>query len=201
MTMPSPLKVFYTGDPGVGKSTIVARVKDIILSLGCRVGGFIAPEVRGPSGRRIGFMIIDLATGEQGWLAKVGYPGPRISRYGIVEDDVRRIGVNAILRGVSNADILVIDEIGPMELMVSELRKAIIKALMTNKPTLGVIHRGLKRRDPHVYRIIKGSSRIIVVTLENRQRLMEEAGIIAKELCGEGSNKGREGSTIHTRSE
>ncbi len=187
----TPAKIFYTGRPGVGKSTIVRRVKELIEDMGCRVGGIIAPEVRGSDGKRIGFKIVDIMSGEEGWLAKVGYPGPRLGKYGIVTSDVLRIGVGALEKAKGDADVIVIDEIGPMELLVPQLRSTIIAVLKLNKPTIGVIHRRLRSRDPYIYRIIEQSSQIIEVTLENRERLLEGAGEIAAKLCGKGSNQGR----------
>lgn len=178
-----PYRIFYTGRPGVGKSTIVSRVKDIVERLGCRVGGFLAPESRGPSGGRVGFYIVDVATGERGWLARIGYPGPRIGRYGVVVEDAVRIGVGALRRALREADVIVLDEIGPMELAVPELRSEIIEVLASDKPIVGVVHRRLKSRDPDIYRIIRESSTIIEVTLENRDQLLGEAESVARRLC------------------
>ncbi len=176
--------VFYTGKPGVGKSTIVSRIVEEAKSLGCSVGGFAAPEVRrGP--RREGFLVVAVDTGEKGWLARRGYrgPGPRIGAYTVVVDDVLRVAVPALRRAVEHADLIVIDEIGPMELVVLELRSAIIEALKSDKPVVGVVHRALASRDPEVYRLAASKGRIIEVTLANRDRLLGEAGSVARALC------------------
>ncbi len=175
-------RVFYTGPPGVGKSTIVSRVVNASRRLGCSVGGFTAPEAR--SGRiRAGFLIVDVMTGEKGWLARRGYPGPRVGSYGVIVEDAVRIGVRALERALEEADLLVIDEIGPMELAVEELREAIINALKSSKPAVGVVHRRLRARDPYVYRLVAETAMIVTVTVENRDRLLGEAENVARRLC------------------
>ncbi len=189
---------FLTGSPGVGKSTIFREITRLLEGMGCRVGGISAPEVRA-SGRRIGFKIIDLMTGEEGWLAKAGYPSPvRIGRYGVVVDDVVRIGVTALSRAVREADVIGIDEIGPMELAVEELRRAIVEALESGKPVVGVVHRRLRSSDPALYRLVESLGPVVYVTLENRGELLRRAGEVAMELAsGAGCSEGGQGT--HTR--
>ena len=65
-----------TGAPGVGKSTLVERA---VALIGGRAGGVSAREVR-IGGRRIGFQLSDLLTGEVGTLASVDGPGPKVGR-------------------------------------------------------------------------------------------------------------------------
>ncbi|MEB3846393.1 MAG: NTPase [Desulfurococcales archaeon] len=184
-----PPRYFYTGRPGVGKSTIVTRIVEEAKRLGCKVGGIAAPEAR-LGGRRIGFRLVDVGRGVEGWLAKAGYPGPRIGRYGVVVEDVERIGVPALEYAVRDCDVIVIDEIGPMELAVPPLKEAIRQALESQKPLVGVVHRALRSRHPDIYRLVAGSGRIILVTEDNRERLLEEAPIVAEELCAWSGGEG-----------
>lgn len=182
---------FLTGSPGVGKSTIAERIADAARRLGCRVGGIAAPEVRGPGGRRQGFLIVDVATGLKGWLARRGLPGtPRVGSYKVIVEDVLRVGVPALERALREADLILVDEIGPMELAVEELRRAIIRVLESEKPVVGVVHRALARRDPVVYRLVARRGPIVEVTLENRERLAGEAGRVAARLCGHNPHQG-----------
>ncbi|MCE4601482.1 MAG: NTPase [Desulfurococcales archaeon] len=192
-------RIFYTGNPGTGKSTIVKRIVDVLADSDCRIGGIFAPEVRSGTGTRIGFKIVDAATGRSGWLAKKGYPGQRIGRYGVVRRDVVEIGVEALKRALVEADVIVVDEIGPMELVVEELREAIISVLKSDKSLVGVVHRKLRVRDPTVYSLVAANSTIIEVTPENRDRLLKEVHAVAESLCCKLSDKGRESPDIRSR--
>jgi len=136
-------KILITGRPGVGKTTLFTRILSSLRSSGYRAAGFVCPEVR-EGGVRVGFKIVDLATGSSGWLAvsaeKVGpCRGPRVGRYCVVEDDVERVVAGA-LSSVEGADLVAIDEIGPMELSVEACRVAIYRALASWKPGLFVVH-------------------------------------------------------------
>ena len=65
---PLTLRVFLTGMPGVGKSTVVERVTEKMTRDGLRVGGMATAEIRSGSAR-VGFEIRDLLSGRVGVLA------------------------------------------------------------------------------------------------------------------------------------
>ena len=130
----------------------------------------ICREVR-EGGIRVGFEIMDLSTGTRGWLAHVNQPtGPRIGKYHVNLTDLDVIGVGAILDALQNADILAIDEIGPMELSSKVFSNALVKAVESSKPMLGTIHCGL--RNSLVNSIKKREdTEILEVTNKNRENL------------------------------
>ncbi|MEM3904423.1 MAG: nucleoside-triphosphatase, partial [Sulfolobales archaeon] len=67
-------------------------------------------------------------------------PELRVSKYCIEVRDVLSVGVKALTDAIASADIVCIDEVGPMELRVKELRNAIVNALRSSKNVLAVIH-------------------------------------------------------------
>ncbi|CDQ66315.1 unnamed protein product [Oncorhynchus mykiss] len=61
--------VFLTGPPGVGKTTLVQKACDVIVSSGVSVEGFYTQEVR-EGRRRVGFDVVTV-TGQRGNLSRV----------------------------------------------------------------------------------------------------------------------------------
>lgn len=163
--------IFITGRPGIGKSTVCMRVMELLRQSNLKIGGVICPEVR-IKGRRVGFKIIDLLTSREGWLAHVNLKtGIRIGKYHVNLNDLNEIGVNGILNAIEEADVIVIDEIGPMELKSSLFKKAIYKSFRSGKPVLSVIH---WRLGGAFIRNLRASSfKIFEVNLSNRNYLHE----------------------------
>jgi hypothetical protein len=87
-----PLRLLLEGRPGAGKTTVVARVVELLRGDGLAVAGFLTREVR-EGGERVGFALETL-DGERSMLAHVGVRGgARVGRYrpqtkGKVESDV-----------------------------------------------------------------------------------------------------------------
>jgi len=154
-------KIIITGRPGVGKTTIFMHVIDIVKRKGYSVGGIVCPEVR-EGGFRVGFLIIDLMTGRKDWLAhkRLFRSGPRIGRYVVNVEGAGELGANAIGKAISEADLIAIDEIGPMELLIPKLKKAIIDALKSNKPLLSVIH--WRMRDSQILSLTRNAMKYYI---------------------------------------
>jgi nucleoside-triphosphatase len=136
------VKVFLSGRPGSGKTTVFMKTVELLKRAGVVVGGIISPEVR-VGGRRIGFNIIDLSTGDVGVMARLcSYRDSplRIGRYCVYEEEVLRVGLRALKRALMEADIIAVDEIGPMEVKVRGLKDALMEAIGSGKPLLAVIH-------------------------------------------------------------
>ncbi|MFQ6077505.1 MAG: NTPase [Candidatus Bathyarchaeia archaeon] len=166
------MKVFVTGRPGVGKTTVLLRCVRALEAMGMRIGGMFSQEVR-RGGIRVGFEIYDPLTKRRGWLSHVNQPkGPRVGRYRVNLRDLEEVGVWSIDNAIKEADCVVIDEIGPMELCSDAFREAVIRAVGAHKPLLGVIH--WRMRDP-VIETIKARRDVTVyeASLHNRDRLHE----------------------------
>jgi len=159
------LLVFLTGAPGVGKSTVVRRVAENLKLEGVKIGGMTSGDLRSGSAR-VGFEVRNLLTNETGVLAHVNQPlGPRIGKYRVNSEDLDRIGTGAILSAIADADLIVIDEVGPMELTSKRFKEAVQGALACGKPVLGTVHRNAQ--DPLV-RTIKSGTGIEVIEVTNQ---------------------------------
>jgi nucleoside-triphosphatase len=162
--------LFVTGHPGIGKTTVILNATDELRKRGYRLGGMVTREVR-EKGTRIGFQILDVDKGQKGWLARTNQSmGPQVGKYRVNLTDLDQIGVRAIRDALETADLVVIDEIGPMELFSSRFKQAVRDVLDSNKAALGVIHH--KTRESLIDSIRKRSdSEIIEVTTANRDSL------------------------------
>lgn len=175
---------FITGRPGVGKTTVLLKVADELRDKGYSIGGMLSREVR-RGGIRLGFEIIDFATGQKGCLAHVNQPtGPQVSKYRVNLDDLDQIGVNAIQNALRDAEVVIVDEVGPMELFSAAFKKAIKDVVDSQKPLLGVIHHSA--RDSIIDSIKKRSdAEIVEVNVGNRHEvhnvLIQEAMRFLKE--------------------
>jgi nucleoside-triphosphatase len=154
----------------VGKSTVVRKVARRIQQDDIKVGGMISADLRSGSAR-LGFEIRDLMTGKVGLLAHINQTtGPRIGRFHVKGEDLDKIGTEAILSAIKHADLIVIDEVGPMELTSSRFKDAVREALACSKPLLGTVHQSAQ--DPLVQAIRTDRTvEVIEVTRQNRDSL------------------------------
>jgi nucleoside-triphosphatase len=138
--------ILLTGPPGCGKTTAIRRVLE---DLETEAHGFFTQEMR-EGGRRIGFKLITL-DGREGVLAHTDIGGAsRVGKYGVDLLVMDGIAVDAIRAGIAAGGLIVVDEIGPMELLSAQFRLAVIEALEADLPLLGTI---MRRRSPFADRI------------------------------------------------
>ena len=177
------IKVAITGRPGSGKSTLLSRILDYLKNKGFTIGGMICPDIRDSRGFRIGFKIVDILTGEETWLARKGFGvGPRIGKYIVNVGEAGRLGVKALTTALEKADVIAIDEIGPMELLIKDLRNAFINVLKADKHTIIVHHYRLF--DRHILMLLNGYRKYIV-TRDNREKLYHEIISYINDIIGE----------------
>ena len=132
------------GEPEIGKTTVITRTIDLVRTEGYVVGGVISREKRS-EGQREGFELMDLATENRGILASVKLKtGPRVGRYRVNLIDIAEVGAKSLEYATKNSDLIVCDEIGPMEILSPEFKRAIKSSLESGKPFLGVVHMGIK---------------------------------------------------------
>lgn len=160
--------LLLTSRPGIGKTTII---KAVIAQLGDRAGGFYTEEILGPGGRK-GFRLITLA-GQSAVIAHVDFKSrSQVGRYGVKVDEIDRLGAGAIRAAIDHSPIVIIDEIGKMELFSSPFQSAVLKAVSSPKVVLATA-----MLDDHPWLMaLKSLPQVTVweVNKVNRARLVEQ---------------------------
>jgi nucleoside-triphosphatase len=158
--------LLLTGKPGTGKT---ALIKEALAGTTLSGNGFYTEEIR-TGGTRQGFKIVTLE-GQEATLAHVGISSSyRVSKYGVDVGSLDRIGVAALRQGLEKSDVIVMDEIGKMELVSPRFREAVTQAISSGKKVLGTIMIG-----PHPFADeIKRHPEVetLVVTRDNRSDIM-----------------------------
>jgi nucleoside-triphosphatase len=160
--------IFITGLPGCGKTTLIM---EILKELNFGAGGFYTSEIK-EGGRRLGFTIKTL-NGQEGVLAHVNIKSPfRVSKYKVNIKDLEDIGVKSILDSLRENKMIVIDEVGAMEMKSEEFKKAVETALNSKNKVLGTIK---LIPDPFTNKIKKRKNvKILYLTRENREKVKEK---------------------------
>ena len=160
--------ILLTGFPGCGKTTLIRRV---LARLSMPAGGFYTQEVR-DSGVRVGFELVTL-DGRSGLLAHVdNLSTNRVGKYGVDLSALEDIGVGAIRAAIEDESLVVIDEIGPMEIFSPAFRQVVIEALESETIVLGTI---VKHNVPFAD-VVRQKSQVRLVEVDpgTRENLVEQ---------------------------
>ena len=155
-----------TGDPGVGKTTVVMRVAETLKQRGLKVGGIISREIRS-NNVRIGFEFVDLITSERATLSSTTGSGPRMGKY-FVDLDGCRFAVKRLIEAIKNSDVIICDELGPMEFKSKEFVDCVKDMLELDKPVIVVVHRKLQH--PVIDQFRNKANFLIDVDFQNRNK-------------------------------
>ena len=128
------------------------------------IAGLTTPEVR-RAGIRVGFKMIDLASGEQGVLASTSGKGPGVGKYRVNLSGVEKI-VRRIEASLDAADFIFIDEIGKMELLSKSFEELVEHVFSLAKPVIAVVHRNFISR-------YRGEGRVFVLKRDNFEEVRE----------------------------
>jgi nucleoside-triphosphatase len=154
-------KTLITGKPGVGKTTLVRKIIGRMRSV--HMAGFYTIEIRS-KGSRVGFELRGL-NGKCRTLAHVDISSRhRVGKYGVQTGGFEEFLETLDLMN-PGVELIVIDEIGKMELLSNRFRSLVCDALNSDKQVLASIPikgnefvREIKRRlDIHLFEVTHGN--------------------------------------------
>jgi len=143
----------------------------VVADLKGRAGGFYTEEIRS-QGTRLGFSLVTL-DGKRAVLSHVNFNKRyRVGKYGVDIDSLDRVGVSALQRAIGQCDLVVIDEIGKMELLSANFSATVRQIISSGKKVLGTIMLDSNpwaddiKRQPQV--------KVMELTRTNRRQVQDE---------------------------
>ncbi|MGB9561610.1 MAG: nucleoside-triphosphatase [bacterium] len=151
------MKIFITGEIGVGKSTVANMIVEL---LGKSIAGFATVRVEN------GFDIVDLKDSVRAPIARKNEKG----EFTVFLDGFEKLGVEALEKAANEDDCVVLmDEIGRFEIKAGNFTRKVIELILSNKPVVAVIK---YEENPFLELVRRISAfHLFKVTRENRDRL------------------------------
>jgi nucleoside-triphosphatase len=179
------VKLLLTGEARAGKSTLIRRLAEAFPGM---AGGIMAAEVAGPDRKRCGFEAVAVWKAPGGRLRVVERAAlaaqdpawsPRVGRYGVSEAGLA-LCVRAVDAAMHEGGLVIIDEIGPIQLLSAEFRDAVLRCLEGPCRLLAALS---PAPDPFLEMMRRRTGvRVVEVTRSNRAHLAEG---LAPWLCSE----------------
>lgn len=131
--------VALMGPPGVGKTTFIKKVVGRLQEGGLTCQGFYTEEVR-QEGSRTGFDVVTLE-GQRGILSRVSpedsvRQGPRVGKYAVDVANFESLALPALHTELSRPAVLVLDEVGKMEMLSDDFVKGVRQAISSPSSTI-----------------------------------------------------------------
>ena len=142
------MRLLVVGESGSGKTSWCREYIDRRRKSGSTVGGILSPAIA-HEGQRVGSDALDLLTGQEVPFARLSHhnsfeEGDEVGDYTISRDGIL-FACDAIERAVkSRCDLVVIDEVGPLELQGKGLMPAVELALASAINVLIVVRSSLR---------------------------------------------------------
>jgi nucleoside-triphosphatase len=132
------VRILIEGRPASGKTTVAARLADLLAERGVEVRGFVTHEIR-EGGSRVGFEV-ETFDGKRATLAHVRFARPpRVGKYGVDLEAFERVALPS-LEKPPRRGVVVIDEVGKMELASERFRDAVSRLLDTQVDLVATVH-------------------------------------------------------------
>lgn len=134
------MKILISGLSSSGKTTLLFKVY-LELKNKIKIGGIITPEIR-EHNKRIGFKCVDLFSGNEIIFASTKFnSGLKFGKYFLEIKEFEKFSINSLNKALQECNLIIIDEIGKMELLSKLFEEKLKEILNSNKNVLASCHR------------------------------------------------------------
>ena len=165
-------KIGITGMPSVGKTQTLIKIIESLEANGYTVEGMITTPLIEKK-KRVGFHVVDWQTREKEVFAHIDFDSKeKVGKYGVDIKALENVGIPAVEKAILDEEvsIIIIDEIGKMEMLSERFCEVVIEALDSDKPIMVTLHK--KSRTPLLQDVRRRDDiRILEVTEVNRNLL------------------------------
>ena len=168
--MITDIKIGITGLPGSGKTYALLRVIEMLKEEELSIGGMVDEPIE-DGRKKTGFTVRNLLTDEKAIFAGTDIESKIVvGKMGVDLSKLEEVGVKALKDAIEQCDIIVIDEVGKMEVESEAFVSAVKETLEADKPMIITLHK--KSRNPLLQDIRRRDDvRILEVTPTNRNIL------------------------------
>ena len=133
-------KILITGPPRCGKSTMITKLIEFYSKKNYKIYGFLTPEVKHIN-KRVGFDVQDIFTKIKFPLARIGNFNSefKLGKYSVFIKEFEKYLDSALNMNENEIDLLIIDEIGKMELFSKKFQDFIKKFFQSEIPIIATI--------------------------------------------------------------
>jgi nucleoside-triphosphatase len=161
------INIVLVGPPRIGKTTII---KAVTSKLNDKCAGFFTEEIK-EQDERVGFQLVTLSNNSCTLSHRDISGHVHVGKYGVDLQCVEDVGVVAIKKGIKTGKIVIIDEIGKMEILSRAFRLAVLDALDSKSAVVGTM---LFKRHPFCDKIrARKDVEVLEVTESNRDKLVD----------------------------
>lgn len=163
--------ILITGYPRTGKTTLIMK---FLEQTSKKCSGFYTEEIRNNQGIRVGFKVVAISLEEEGILAHVEVRSSyRVGKYFVDITDFEKIALPEMKR---ESDLVIIDEIGKMELFSEPFKNQLLKCLEQGNVLATITMKGggkfvwdiKNREDVELVEITTNNRNLIIKEIVNR---------------------------------
>ncbi|TFG28316.1 MAG: hypothetical protein EU532_05600 [Promethearchaeota archaeon] len=166
-------KILIIGPPRCGKSTMISKLIRLYTEENYKIFGFLTPEVKKDNNRE-GFDVQDICSKDRFPLARVGNYNTRftLGKYSVFVKEFENYIDTLFNIEDREINLIIIDEIGKMELYSEKFQELIKKLFKSNIPIIATIGEKMKHSvKDYILRL--PNTKLLNLTRDNNEKVFQ----------------------------